>query len=251
MTDLPQLLSIAEAAVDEVAPWLATAGGTWSTARFKTSGEEVTAADIEVESRVRRVLAARTPRVPLVGEESWAPGAPLPARSWLLDPIDGTTNFARGGPMYAVSLAYVEHGVPLVGVLTAPALGQRWTTPGRSNDVRPVADDVGRALVGISGTGSGHSSVRHVLDRVRDEAYRVRLQGSMALDLAGVAEGWLDACVCVAPKPWDVAAGAALCRDRGRAVLGIDGTAFTFDSPVLLAGAPGVARWLADLCRSS
>ncbi|MGW3496495.1 inositol monophosphatase family protein [Streptomyces sp. NPDC001020] len=70
------------------------------------------------------------------------------------------------------------------------------------------------------------------------------------LDLAGVAEGWLDACMCIAPKPWDVAAGVALCRERGRAVLGADGTAFSFESPVLLAGAPGVARWLADLWES-
>ncbi|MFC9851417.1 inositol monophosphatase family protein [Streptomyces prasinus] len=248
MTDPRELLTVAEAAVDEAAAWLATAGGNyWSTARFKASGEEVTAADIEVESRVTRVLNARTPRIPVVGEESWTPGAPLPTRCWVLDPIDGTMNFARGAPMYAVSLAYVHNGVPLVGVVEAPALGRRWTTPGRPEDTRPVAEDVGRAVVGVSGTGSGRSGARRLLDRVQDEAYRVRMQGSMALDLVGVAEGWLDACVCIAPKPWDVAAGVALCRERGRAVLGAGGTAFSFDSPVLLAGAPGVARWLADL----
>ncbi|WP_398921772.1 inositol monophosphatase family protein [Streptomyces sp. I6] len=61
------------------------------------------------------------------------------------------------------------------------------------------------------------------------------------------AEGWLDACVCLAPKPWDVAAGVALCRERGRDVLGADGRAFAFGSPVLAAGAPEVARSLAGL----
>ncbi|MGW5970769.1 inositol monophosphatase family protein [Streptomyces sp. NPDC055186] len=251
MTDRQQLLTVAEAAVDEAATWLATAGGKWSTARFKASGEEVTAADIEVESRVTRVLGAQTPHIPVVGEESSTTGAPLPARCWVLDPIDGTMNFARGAPMHAVSLAYVQNGVPLVGVVEAPALGRRWTTPGRPEEARPGAEDVGRAVVGVSGTGSGHSGARRVLDRVQDEAYRVRMQGSMALDLVGVAEGWLDACICIAPKPWDVAAGVALCRERGRAVLGADGTAFSFGSPVLLAGAPGVARWLADLWESS
>ncbi|MFF9485476.1 inositol monophosphatase family protein [Streptomyces sp. NPDC014676] len=243
-------MAVAEAAVDEAAAWAATAGGEWKAAGFKASGEEVTAADIEVESRVTRVLTARTPRVPVVGEESWAPSTPMPARCWVLDPIDGTMNFARGAPMYAVSLAYVQDGVPLVGVVEAPALGRRWTTPGHLEGARPVAEDVGRAVVGVSGTGSGRSGARRFIDRVQDAAYRVRMQGSMALDLVGVAEGWLDACVCIAPKPWDVAAGGALCRERGRAVLGADGTAFAFGSPALLAGAPGVARWLTGLWES-
>ncbi|MBT3153855.1 inositol monophosphatase [Streptomyces sp. CHD11] len=247
MTDPRQLLTVAEAAVEEAVAWLATAGETWSAARFKASGEEVTAADIEVESRVTRVLAARTPRIPVVGEESSIPGTPLPERCWVLDPIDGTMNFARGAPMYAVSLAYVQDGVPLVGVVEAPVLGRRWATPGRLEGARPVAEDVDRAVVGVSGTGPRHGGARRLLDHLQENAYRVRMQGSMALDLVGVAEGWLDACVCIAPKPWDIAAGAALCRERGRAVLGADGTTFSFDSPVLLAGAPGTARRLAGL----
>ncbi|MEU5098522.1 inositol monophosphatase [Streptomyces sp. NPDC020996] len=259
MTGRQQLLTVAEAAVDEAAGWLATAGEGWSTARFKASGEEVTAADIEVESRVTRVLAARTPHIPVVGEESATAGSPLPARCWVLDPIDGTMNFARGAPMYAVSLAYVLNGSPLVGVVEAPSLGRRWATPGLPENARPLAEDVGHGVVGVSGTGagtgtstgSGRGSARRVLDRVQDEAYRVRMQGSMALDLVGVAEGWLDACVCIAPKPWDVAAGVALCRERGRAVLGADGTGFSFDSPVLLAGTPRVALRLAELWEDS
>ncbi|GGT04447.1 inositol monophosphatase [Streptomyces kurssanovii] len=250
MIDLSgELLPVAEEAVDAAVGWLAAAGGEWSTARFKASGEEVTAADVEVEARVTRVLAARTPEIPVFGEESATAGGPLPlpARCWLLDPIDGTMNFARGGPMYAVSLAYVQDGEPRVGVVHAPALGRRWTTPLPNKAHVPSADDLARAVVGVSGTGSARGGPRRFLDRVQDKAYRVRMQGSMALDLVGVAEGWLDACVCVAPKPWDVAAGVALCRDRGRAVLGADGRAFWFDSPVLVAGAVGVARPLARL----
>jgi fructose-1,6-bisphosphatase/inositol monophosphatase family enzyme len=198
---------------------------------------------------VTQVLAARTPDIPVVGEESeTAPHPqPLPARCWLLDPIDGTMNFTRGAPMYAVSLAYVQDGEPLVGVVHAPALDRRWTTPLPSTPGPAPAHDLGRAVVGISGTGSARGGPRRFLDRVQDEAYRVRMQGSMALDLVGVAMGWLDACVCIAPKPWDIAAGVALCRDRERAVLGADGRAFSFGSPVLMAGAVGVPRALARL----
>lgn len=249
--DLVVLREAAEATVDEAVAWLASAGREWSATRLKDGGEEVTAADVEVESRVTRALAARTPGVPVVGEESSAPGAPLPERCWVLDPIDGTMNFARGAPLYAVSLAYVRDGVPLVGVVGAPALGRRWTAPSAGpQDARRVAGAPGRAVVGVSGTGAGASpgsSTRRFLDRVHDEAHRVRMQGSMAMDLVGVADGWLDACVCVAPKPWDVAAGVALCRDRGREALGADGMPFTFDSPLLAAGAPEVARRLVEL----
>ena len=246
---LHRLRTVAEAAVDEAVGWLSSAGAERSARRFKASGEEVTDADIEVEARMSRLLGARTPRIPVVGEESaTAPDAPLPSRCWLLDPIDGTMNFARGAPMYAVSLAYVEDGVPLLGVVHAPALGRRWSTgtaaPGSVVEAT-AADELRRAVVGVSGTGSGGRRTRRLLDRVQDEAYRLRTQGSMALDLVGAAEGWLDACVCIAPKPWDIAAGVALCRERGRAVLGADGRAFSFDSPVLVAG--GTARALVDL----
>jgi fructose-1,6-bisphosphatase/inositol monophosphatase family enzyme len=243
-----ELSAVAEAAVDEAVSWLSTAGRGWSATRFKDSGEEVTVADVEVEARVTRSLAARAPEIPVIGEESSAEHRPLPARCWLLDPIDGTMNFARGAPVYAVSLAYVQDGEPVVGVVHAPALSRRWTTSqSRPETVRPVADDLRRAVVGVSGTGSSSSGTHRFLARVHDEAYRVRMQGSMALDLVGVAEGWLDACVCIAPKPWDVAAGVALCRGRGREVLGADGRAFAFDSPVLIAGGSGVARVLCGL----
>ncbi|WP_055711551.1 inositol monophosphatase family protein [Streptomyces torulosus] len=246
---LLELLAVAEEAVDEAVGWLASAGEEWSATRFKASGEEVTDADVEVEARVTRVLQARTPEIPVVGEESaTAPDAPLPQCCWLLDPIDGTMNYTRGAPMYAISLAYAEEGIPLLGLVHAPSLRRRWSTgPAASSSVTEaaVAGQLPRAVVGVSGTGSGSAHTRRFLSRVQDEAYRLRMQGSMALDLVGVAEGWLDACVCVAPKPWDVAAGVALCRERGYAVLGAEGRTFSFDSPVLVAGDPALA--LADL----
>lgn len=250
---LHELLAVAEEAVDEAVGWLSSAGAEWSATRFKASGEEVTDADVEVEARVTRVLEARTPEIPVVGEESAAaPDAPLPSRCWLLDPIDGTMNFTRGAPMYAVSLAYAENGVPLLGLVHAPSLGRRWSTgPAATGSMAEaaVAGRLRRAVVGVSGTGSGSAHARRFLNRLQNEAYRLRMQGSMALDLVGVAEGWLDACVCIAPKPWDVAAGVALCRERGYAVLGAEGRAFSFDSPVLVAGGPAPA--LADLWEGS
>ncbi|MER5357783.1 inositol monophosphatase [Streptomyces sp. NPDC002785] len=249
MNQRDALYRTAHDAVDAGVRWLAGegAGDRWARVRFKPSGEEVTAADVEVERRVTRVLADRTPGVPVVGEESTGGVGYPPARCWLLDPIDGTMNFTRGSPGYALSLAYVEEGSPVLGVIHAPALGRRWSTGEAATTASggPAgAQDLSRAVVGLTGTGRGNPRAARLIGRLYDEAYRIRLQGAMSLDLVGVAEGWLDACVCLGPKPWDVAAGTALVRERGGAVLGAGGREFGPQSPVLAAGAPSLARKL-------
>ncbi|MFJ9680943.1 inositol monophosphatase family protein [Streptomyces sp. NPDC101194] len=220
--------------------------------RLKPSGEEVTAADVEVERRVTEVLADRTPDIPVIGEESATEG-PLPARCWLLDPIDGTMNFARGSPGYALSLAYMEEGLPLLGVVHAPVLRRRWSTGATARKTtQPLAgaEALSRAVVGLTGTGRANPQAARLIGHLYNEAYRIRVQGAMSLDLVGVAEGWLDACVCLRPKPWDVAAGAALVRERGAAVLGSGGREFTPDSSVLVAGTPSLARDLITVWES-
>lgn len=233
--------------MDAGAAWLAAAGDEWARTRFKASGEEVTDADVEVERVVTGVLRGHTPDIPVVGEES-ADGSPLPSRCWLLDPIDGTMNFARRGPLYALSLALVDGGEPSLGVVHAPALGRRWTAgpEGGGPTAPPGAGDLSRAVVGVSGGGASPGAVA-LTGLLLDRAYRVRMHGAMSLDLVGVAEGWLDACVCVGPKPWDVAAGVVLVRQRGLAVLGSGGRPFGWDSPVLVAGPESIARQLAAL----
>ncbi|MEU6930312.1 inositol monophosphatase [Streptomyces sp. 2RAF24] len=256
MTGEGELLAVAGEAVDAGARWLAGADADWSRARHKPSGEEVTDADVEIERRVSAFLRRRTPDIPVVGEESFA-GGPLPDRCWLLDPVDGTMNFARGAPLYGISLAYAEGGSPRLGVVDAPALGRRWTAGGRSSPDRVATEppgtvrEIGRAVVGLTGTGSGDPRARTLLALLYDEAYRIRLQGAMSLDLVGVAEGWIDACLCIGPKPWDVAAGVPLVRERGLAVLGADGADYRLGSPVLAAGSRRAARELVDRWRRS
>ncbi|HEX5568886.1 MAG TPA: inositol monophosphatase family protein [Streptomyces sp.] len=248
------LLAVAEEAVGAGVDWLAEAGDEWSKRRFKASGEEVTDADVEVEARVSRVLRERAPGIPVVGEESVG-GGPLPSRCWLLDPIDGTMNFTRAAPLHTVSLALVEGGRPTLGVVHAPALGRRWSVgpadgvPGPPPEP-PGVRELSRAVVGITGAGSSGSRSGRFLASLLDGAYRVRMHGCMSLDLVGVAEGWLDACVCLAPEPWDVAAGVALLRRRGLTALGADGRDFTLGSPFLAAGRRDLAGALLDLWRS-
>ncbi|MET9494343.1 inositol monophosphatase family protein [Streptomyces sp. NPDC006552] len=249
------LLPCAEEAAAAATAWLDRAGRRLSATRYKPTGEEVTDADLGVQSLVTDLLRARTPDIPLVGEEAAAPAGAgperaLPSRCWVLDPIDGTMNFARGAPFYSVSLALVDGGRPVLGVIDAPALGRRWSTRGPTtqdgtpSEVRHLSD----AVVGLTGTGSGDPAVTaSFVGRLHADAYRVRMLGAMSMDLVGVAEGWLDACVCLAPKPWDVAAGIALVQDRGGVVLGARGAGFSWDSPLLAAGAAELAHDLIDL----
>lgn len=251
--DAAALHRVARDAMDAGVEWLAGegAGPLWTQRRFKPSGEEVTDADIEVERRMTRVLVDRTPDIPVVGEESAGPG-PVPDTCWLLDPVDGTVNFTRGAPGYAVSLACVVGGTPVLGVVHAPALGRRWTTGAGGAKAAGVQGSPGLsgAVVGLTGTGSGRPRSARLIGRLYDVAHRIRLQGAMSLDLVGVAEGWLDACVCLGPGPWDVAAGVALVRESGGTVLGAGGDAYTTQSPILAAGADPVARELIALWES-
>ncbi|MGG2458373.1 inositol monophosphatase family protein [Streptomyces sp. RGM 3693] len=251
MSEAPPLLAVAEEAVEAGIAYLAQAGRDAATRQLKPSGEEVTAADVEVERVISQTLRRRAPGIPIVGEES-AGAQPTPSRCWLLDPIDGTMNFTRGAPFYAVSLAYVEAGRPRLGVIDAPALGRRWRTGPQSARpggpaAAPRVQEVHEAIIGITGTGSDDARLGERIALLQSAAYRVRMQGAMSLDLVGVAEGWLDACVCLRPKPWDVAAGTALVRDRGKAVLGADGRDVTFGSPLLVAGDRQLAQRVLDV----
>ena len=94
----------------------------------------VTDADTAVEDAVRELLATERPGDRVAGEERGGT-AGSEGRAWVLDPIDGTKNFLRGLPVWATLIALVEDGVPVVGVISAPALGRRWwASAGRSRD---------------------------------------------------------------------------------------------------------------------
>jgi myo-inositol-1(or 4)-monophosphatase len=245
--DYDSILVAANSAVDRAADWLNQADGLAFSKQTKPSGEEVTQADIAVQNVITRYLESENPEVRVVGEESSSHNFMLPAY-WLVDPIDGTINLVRGAPYYAVSLAYVEDGAPVVGVIYAPLLNFRMsaTTADRPADiVHPRAVD--EAIVGITGTGGAEPDAANVVARMHRAAYRIRMHGSMAMDLASVATGWIDACVCLKPHPWDVAAGLVLAKANGYTVIGSDGADYSWGSRYLIAGPASIVHELADL----
>lgn len=197
----------------------------------------VTQADADSEALIRRILATERPNDGVLGEEeSYLQGTS--GLTWVVDPIDGTVNYAYGVASHAVSIAVVE-GSPDPAMWTAIAgavydvtTGQTWSAgagEGADSDGAPIrvpaARPLGQSLVG---TGFGYDAHRRasqarvlmtVLPQVRD----IRRLGSAAVDLCLVAEGRLDAFYERGLNPWDLAAGGLIAQEAGAKVVGLGG----------------------------
>ncbi len=178
---------------------------------------------------IGRILAARPGDAILAEEGAGRDGAS--GVRWVVDPLDGTTNFIYGYPAYAVSIGVEVDGERVAGVVHNAASGEMfWAARGGGAwlDGRPIRvsgrDDLATALVG---TGFGYERAHRaaqaavlarILGRVRD----VRRSGSAALDLCSVAAGRLDAHYELPLAPWDYAAGDVIVREAGGLTCGLD-----------------------------
>ncbi len=220
----------------------------------------VTEADRTAEALIAEALTRDVPGATVVGEEL-SPGAVGAARStdivWIVDPLDGTTNFLHAYPQYAVSIGCVVRGALCAGVVHDVArdvvywgatglgawLGERRLSVSHVSEPR-------RALVG---TGFPFKQLDR-LDRylrqfaaVTAAASGIRRAGSAALDLADVAAGRFDAFWELTLAPWDIAAGVVLIREAGGIVTTLDGSADVLQHGSIVAGNPAMHRWLLDL----
>ena len=186
----------------------------------------VSAADREAERALVAMLRAERPDDGILGEEGAAAGGSS-GRRWVLDPLDGTTNFLYGYPAWCVSVALEDDRGGVVGVIHDPLRGETFTAErgsgaflgGERIAVRDH-DDLATALVA---TGFAYAPERRaeqaevvlrVLPRVRD----IRRAGAAALDLAWLAAGRVDAYWERGLNPWDWAAGRLLVTEAGGAV---------------------------------
>jgi myo-inositol-1(or 4)-monophosphatase len=207
----------------------------------------VTEFDRRSESLIVSRLAAAFPGDTIIGEEGSVVG---PARHgstgrvWFIDPLDGTTNFSHGFPLFSVSIGLTVDGVATVGAIEAPALG--WSFSGAVGlgaqwNGRPIApsavDSIGRALV-VTGFPYSRQPVQDNLAEWAElisAAQGTRRLGSAALDLCFVACGWLDAYWERALHPWDLVAGAAIVNAAGGRATELDGSQFVGDTGRVLA----------------
>jgi myo-inositol-1(or 4)-monophosphatase len=211
---------------------------------YKGDVDLVTAADRASEKLIVERLQARWPQHGIVGEEGTRSDTGADYR-WLVDPLDGTTNFAHGYPVFCVSIALVRKDDQLeAGVLYDPTRdeffaaerGQAATLNGKPMHVSRTA----RLAESIVGTGFP-SHKRHknpniyFYQEITLRSHGVRRAGSAALDLANVAAGRYDGFWEFNLNPWDTAAGVLIVKQAGGMVTRFDGTPFRLDSREVLA----------------
>lgn len=228
------------------------------TIEFKRSGIDlVTDADKAAEEVLLRLLRERYPGHSILAEESGASqGTGL---RWLVDPLDGTTNYAHRVPHFSVSVAVDGPDGVLAGVVYDPmrdelfsaAKGQGATLNGRPLKAS-TATELGRALLCTGFPYDVRESPDAPLGLVNHfirHAQGIRRTGSAALDLAYVAAGRFDGFFEFRLKPWDIGAGSLLVAEAGGVVTQIDGSAFDVMNGDVLASAPGLATTLQEECR--
>jgi myo-inositol-1(or 4)-monophosphatase len=246
--NLDELLAIAQEAV-EIGYKLMTTSGPGQIHQ-KGDRDLVTDLDLQIQREIRAYLEKATPETDFLGEEQGGGALDQAADYvWALDPIDGTSNFAHGIPLCATQLALVHQGEPIVAAIVAPFLSLRYhATKGRGafRNGQPIhasgTTDLSHAIVSIGDYAVGPNSAEKnahrlmVTKTLAENVERVRMFGSAALDLAWVAEGRTDACVILANKPWDTAAGVLIAREATAVVIDSSGRPHTFVSDETLGG---------------
>ncbi|MEM6799618.1 MAG: inositol monophosphatase family protein [Planctomycetota bacterium] len=217
--------------------------------RSKGPSDYVTDADVAAQAAIRAVLATECPDHLFVGEESADSNPqeiPNDRVCWVVDPLDGTTNYLHDFPSFAVSIAAVLDGDPIAGVILDPLRqevfsaskgGGAWLNDERleTSGVEKLAD----ALVAISLPASVQADSPDLVDfvRIAPRCQAVRRIGSAALNLAYVACGRLDAYWAREIHPWDIAAGILLMREAGGSVSDAEGSPASVWKPPCVASA--------------
>jgi histidinol-phosphatase len=227
----------------ELALAMADEADSLTTARFgavdlvvqtKPDMTPATDADLDVESTIRRRLGQARSNDSVLGEE-FGGTAEFVGRQWVVDPIDGTKNFVRGVPVWATLIALLHDGVPVVGVVSAPALQRRWwavagggafakvgTAPERQLTVSKVDDLASASLAFSSLSGWAERGIRDRFVALTDEVWRVRGYGDF-YNYCLVAEGAVDIAAEPEVSTWDLAALDILVREAGGAFTDLGG----------------------------
>ncbi len=200
----------------------------------------VTAVDHAAESAIVECLQRLQPSVPILAEERGMVGGSKTGCRFIVDPLDGTTNFAHGFPVFAVSIAYEEGGEVVAGAVLDPVRDELFTAEANAgahlNGAPIQVSQTAEIPSALLATGFPYS--RDAMDRALDlfvrimrRARAVRRAGSAALDLCSVAAGRLDAFWEETLRAWDTAAGEVIVREAGGQVTDFEGGRFTNGGP--------------------
>jgi 3'(2'), 5'-bisphosphate nucleotidase len=225
--------TIAETAGARIMTFYGDAG-----AQAKADGSPLTLADLAAHDAILAGLAAACPEWPVVSEEDAVPAQAAPTSPFILiDPLDGTREFISGNGEFTVNIALIDGGVPVAGVVHAPALGRLWTgVLGAGATVRPSGGDALRSIAARAPDAAGLVAVASRSHRdAQTEAFLASLPiaglrsvGS-SLKFCLVAEGEADVYPRFGPTmEWDTAAGQAVLEAAGGRVTCLDGAPFRY-----------------------
>ena len=262
MRELKDLVDVARRAAERAARFLR--GTTPASSRDwieKGRHDFVTEADRQAEALIADTLLHAVPESRVVGEELSPAAARVGDVVWIVDPLDGTTNFLHGYPQYAVSIGCVVSGALGVGVVHDVARDiVYWAASGHGawqGERRLRVSGLTEPRHALVGTGFPFKqlpALRRYLDQfaaVMGAASGIRRAGSAALDLADLAAGRLDAFWELVLAPWDVAAGVVLVREAGGVVTTLAGEPDVLRHGSIVAGNPKMHAWLMELLRTA
>ena len=254
--ELADALGIARTVVAEAADLLIGTAGAATSIRTKSNLRDlVTEWDTRSEELIRSRLDELTPANPNLGEEGGARGSGDTELRWLVDPIDGTVNFAHGVPLFTVTVALERVGQPVVGVVLAPALGWEFYASlgaGAFRGDEPIqVSKIDRIEQAMLASGFPYDRATTSLNFAEWEHFQrtagaCRRFGAASLDLCMVACGWLDGYWESRLNPWDLSAGALLVSEAGGQVSNLTGGPFESGSGEAVASNGFIHRRILD-----
>ena len=255
-----ELLEVSVQAARRAAQLIAEQAGVASANwRVKAHADFVSEVDTNAEALIRETLALRVPGATIIGEELSPDAVAATDVAFIVDPIDGTTNFLHGYPAYAVSIAAVDQGELAAGVILDVPRNELFTAQrgtGAFLDGRRIAisstDDPSRALIG-TGFPFKHPEMLAIYQeqfaRILRASAGIRRAGSAALDLANVACGRFDGFWELRLAPWDMAAGILLVREAGGMVTDTAGREIQPYHGEVVASNAALHGWILDMLR--
>jgi len=227
------------------------------TIKHKSLNDLVSEVDRASEEAIIDVIKSAYPEHAILAEESGASGDS--EYVWIIDPLDGTTNFLHGFPQYCVSIGLLHKGVPTQGVIFDPTRNDLYTASrGRGaylNDKRLRVSRRDKLIDGLIGTGFPFRMFEYLdaynamLRDMMTKCAGVRRPGAAALDLAAVAAGHFDGFWEIGLSPWDMAAGVLMITESGGLVGDFEGNDKFMERGQIVAGSPKIFSQILHVLR--
>lgn len=219
-----------------------------------------TDADLASEEYLTKALVALLPDAGVWAEENGKSGSDSAEYHWVIDPLDGTTNFAHGIPYFCISVALTYHGEPIVAAIYNPTQDEfyfaqkgegSWLNGKKITVSSPKKLSHALIAAGLPYGAKKKSNALETVQEVVQHVFAIRHYGAAALDLAQVAAGRFDGLLFIGLGWWDVAAGMLLVQEAGGIVSDFTGDPVDAEYPNCIAGGPLVYEGVRDIVKNS